>query len=790
MRIRHVRPLDGCVNDVHLMRSVLADTFGFPAEHMTTITNGQATRDGILAAFDALVAATGHDDIVVIHYAGHGSQMTDREGDEASGFDSTIVPFDTARAPGENRDITDDEIHLKIEALAEKTAFTTLIFDACHSGTITRDGFGAKARSVEPDLRPASELPPSPIPAGRSRGSRTVGPSGWMPLADRYVLIAGCRDEERAYEYRPPECGGAVAHGALSYFLCQQLRQARPGTSYRDVFERVAALVNAENAIQHPQMEGRADRAVLGVEDLTPVRFVRITARHGERVTVGAGAAHGLTAGSTYRVFPPATKDPIGASAFGSIEILAVHALSADARVTEEVSQGAIEPGARAFESTHAFGSLTLAVECVAAPGFDEPRRALLERMGRSPLVRLADGEVPSVRIYLLAARAEVTSSTPVPQAGAFDTPRWAVVDATGNLMSPLKPLGDEATVVDNLGTIARYRQALSIENPDPGSILRGRVTLELLRRGRDGTWAVAEPDAAGGQVVFDEGELIGFRIASAHDVPVYVSLLDFGLTRAVTPIFPPGGAQEQLAPGRTFDLGTDGRVTFPLRWPAGFPFVDSPNHLREADAVETVKLFVTEQPADFFVLRQQGVRSATITPSRLRSLLQGAFHGAATRDIGMVTIGEEDWTTVSRTFVLRRRSSVALPPTGAPVSLGSATVVAPGLTGTAHVSLGKRQREVAGRMVTHALHRSWNRARRTLSTTMVAGRPRTARRRSSTRTTRAQGSEQSTSMATHSRVKSLTMFSRWNARPSARVSSMKSIDQRSPARLEATSPF
>jgi hypothetical protein len=162
-----------------------------------------------------------------------------------------------------------------------------------------------------------------------------------------------------------------------------------------------------------------------------------------------------------------------------------------------------------------------------------------------------------------------------------------------------------------------------------------------------------------GRPVLFDEGDLIGFRIASAHDGPVNVSLLDFGLTRAVTSIFPPGGAQEQIAAGRTFDLGTDGRVTFPLRWPAGFPFVDSADHLRDAAAVETVKLFVTEQPADFFVLRQEGVRAATVTPSRLRSLLQGAFHGSVARDIGTVAIGEEDWTTVSRTFGLRR-SSVA----------------------------------------------------------------------------------------------------------------------------------
>ena len=144
-------------------------------------------------------------------------------------------------------DITDDEINLRLEALAQKTAFTTVVIDACHSGTITREDFGERVRSVEADARPAAELPPSPIPLDRRRPLREAGPSGWMPLADKYVLIAGCRDEEESYEYRPSEGRGVVVHGALTWFLCRELRLASATTSYRDVCERTAALVNAAN---------------------------------------------------------------------------------------------------------------------------------------------------------------------------------------------------------------------------------------------------------------------------------------------------------------------------------------------------------------------------------------------------------------------------------------------------------------------------------------------------------------------------------------------------------------
>src|SRR5262249_29143804 len=144
------------------------------------------------------------------------------------------------------------------------------IFDACHSGTISRDAFGVRGRSVPADTRPVSELPPSPISPGDQAMllAGESGPSGWMPLADQYVLIAGCRDEEISYEYRPAEGDGKIVHGALTSFLSEEMRRATAGTSYRDLFERAAAKVNAANSAQHPQMEGRADRELFGIADL------------------------------------------------------------------------------------------------------------------------------------------------------------------------------------------------------------------------------------------------------------------------------------------------------------------------------------------------------------------------------------------------------------------------------------------------------------------------------------------------------------------------------------------
>lgn len=52
----------------------------------------------------------------------------------------TIVPYDTSRGPQDNRNIPDREIKRWIEPLNDKTPNVALIFDCCHSDSITRSG--------------------------------------------------------------------------------------------------------------------------------------------------------------------------------------------------------------------------------------------------------------------------------------------------------------------------------------------------------------------------------------------------------------------------------------------------------------------------------------------------------------------------------------------------------------------------------------------------------------------------------------------------------------------------
>lgn len=706
----HISKLKGCVNDVRLMQSILENNFGFEEGGITKLENENATREKLLATFDRFVEETRTNDLVVIHYAGHGSQMTDREGDEPSGYDSTIMPIDSPGWRGDNKDISDDEINLRLAKLAEKTPYITMIFDCCHSGTISRDDFGDRARTVTPDTRPVSELPPSPIPEAMRQVMQESGPSGWLPLTGKYVLIAGCRDEEVSYEYRPPEAGGQVVHGALTYFLTGELKSATPGTTYRDVFERAAAKVNANNSRQHPQMEGTADREIFGVRDFEPMRFVRVVSREDGAVTLATGAALGATVGSKYEVHPHGTKNTEAGTKLGEIEITEVGAATSQARILSESGDGEIVADCRAFETDHAYSGFSFGVQVADNPAYAAELAKLRARIEQSRLIRLVASDAEAaVRVYALSPRtAEEAKAGPAPQMGEVTEPMWIVVGGDGqvpDVSAPPKKLAEVEDMVHNLAQMAKYRQALMLENPDPDSGMRGKFALELLRMTPAGEWVVAEPDKAGGRIVYYDGDRMAFRVRSRqdeNDAPGYIALLDFGLRGAVSPIYPPQNNTEKLRPTGSFELGTRPGDTGRVGFPAGYP-----EDMQEG--VETIKLIVTSSPMDFHPLAQPGFRAAM---SPLAALWNTALAGAATREFVMSPVKpEEDWTTVTKSFVLRRKSAKPLQPDGEPVEIGGVMVGASGVAGDVEVHPWGSNRAAATELQSGALGEALNEA-------------------------------------------------------------------------------
>lgn len=516
-----------------------------------------------------------------------------------------------------------------------------------------------------------AELPPSPAAVGSTRSAaRVIGPSGWLPLGERYVLIAGCRDDESSYEYRAKQGGEVVTHGALTYFLCYELGQAKTGTTYRDVFERASIAVTAAQGRQHPQLEGAIERELFGTREIRPMRFVPVRQVTGDRLTLGAGAAHGLTVGSEWAIYPPGTKRlTADTPRLGLARVAAVRAVTSDAAIVEAAGAEAIVVGARAVEESHAYGEMQLAVEVQVPVSHAAARAELSALIDASRLLRpAANSDEADARVYFIAPRAGAAAGDPVPQLGAVGEPTWAVVDQTGRLTMPLQPVSAAAAtgvLCDNLEQAARYRQALALRNPDDAGALQGNVTFVLKRRSPGGDWQVAEPEAAGGRIVYRTGDQIAFEVANHHTAPIYVSILDFGLSGTVSMLHPVAGASEPLPAGRSMEVGVRTGDELTLFFPEDYPFVRDPTDPTptgggELEGTEVVKLFATTHAADFGPLVQPGYRSVARRSlagagSPLVELLSRALTGQGSRDMRPNRVTpDEEWTTVERSFQLR----------------------------------------------------------------------------------------------------------------------------------------
>lgn len=132
--------LQYAVRDAEAVGQALVKKFGFAPAHVITLTNEQATRTNILAAFHDKLAHGGlqPDDRVFVFFAGHGATQKLSSGRDL-GY---IIPYDA-----DPNDIATDAIPMtEIQNIAESlpAKHELFVMDACYSGLgLTRGGANA-----------------------------------------------------------------------------------------------------------------------------------------------------------------------------------------------------------------------------------------------------------------------------------------------------------------------------------------------------------------------------------------------------------------------------------------------------------------------------------------------------------------------------------------------------------------------------------------------------------------------------------------------------------------------
>ena len=234
--------LMGCVNDVQNMQNLLLTMFGFAAQDIATLTDRGATTSNILKGLEALVSKAQPGDLLIFHYSGHGSQVTDAEGDEPDKLDEILCPYDL---DWKSKMIRDDDLS-KIFSSLPAGVHLEVFLDSCHSGT----GLKLAGRNGN-YLKPRFLAPPWQEPQPRSHANVRKRIRSIRPNKVR-VLWAACRSNQYASDALIDGRYG----GAFTTFLCNLVRQAEGNITRSNLVKTLRSELKKSGFEQVPQLEG------------------------------------------------------------------------------------------------------------------------------------------------------------------------------------------------------------------------------------------------------------------------------------------------------------------------------------------------------------------------------------------------------------------------------------------------------------------------------------------------------------------------------------------------------
>lgn len=257
--------LQGCVNDANDWAKAL-EARGF---RPTLRHDADASREALLKDLNASIAGLKAKDTLVITFSGHGTYVTDLDGDESDQRDECLVTADL-------NIISDDDLY---EAFSQRKRGSRVIFlsDSCHSGTVARFNPPLPGSDHKPEAPRGRVrfLPPQNLAALRDKrgGTKGFAPKATYPsahtqdphpgqrvrrLVSSAALLSGCKDSEYSYDaYFSGRYNGAFTKAALDVLQTVPAGEPLPLRKLHNAVR--AALPNADYP-QSPQLTATSDQ--------------------------------------------------------------------------------------------------------------------------------------------------------------------------------------------------------------------------------------------------------------------------------------------------------------------------------------------------------------------------------------------------------------------------------------------------------------------------------------------------------------------------------------------------
>jgi hypothetical protein len=235
------RSLRGAIADVRDLEQALQKG---GVRDLTVLVEEKASRRETQAAMDRLVGSSRPGDLVIISFAGHGSQTPERvKGSDPDGVDEVFVlPAFDNHGPATAERILDKEINVWLRRIEQKGAHTLFLADTCHGGGLTRN---VDLRAGELSYRQTA-ISIAPLDDALTPVSTAVERLRQPEEFDRVTFLAAADKWTKAPELRIE--GQPTPRGALSYALARAFEGAadRNGdgrTTRRELFEYARQVV-------------------------------------------------------------------------------------------------------------------------------------------------------------------------------------------------------------------------------------------------------------------------------------------------------------------------------------------------------------------------------------------------------------------------------------------------------------------------------------------------------------------------------------------------------------------
>lgn len=664
--------LQGCVNDTELMSSVLQSNFGFGKDDIIFLWNEEATKEGIVIQLKRILEDCESDDTIVFYFSGHGTRRKAREANKPDNFDETILPHDTRLEAHISRDIHDSELRNWMALLTEKTSDIHLFLDCCHSGSMVRDGKELgnirNVRGIYTDeLR---EISSTPLKIPVQPDSYLFPPPAidWSSISDFYSMLTACGKDERAKEFPVTINGKSKYHGAFTYFLVQELVKAPARFTYQDIFEQICIRMKAVSSLsQSAQIEGNSARQPFSNVEINTMKYVPVDNHDRDEITLSAGMIHGLTVDSEWAVYEPGTKYPSPEEKLGNVKIVEVDVITSTAKIMKGNKTHKISAGCRAVEEIHYYKDQKKSVY-IDSPLTElrEIEKIITTDVKKSSWLRLTHTKIGADFIVALSKSGSAGKIADKIQA--------EIIQVNGKddeqvLLEMLNlPRDGCKKIRQNLEKMSKYFMILNLENSssnflkvkDPSSDLKELVEFTLLQK-VNGEWQKAEP-AYRNLPKYAEGEQIAFQVINKSSIPIYVSVLDLGLTKRISLLYPQKDASEKIAQGagqKKPDRGIlrKGLIPIPndtitLCIPADAFITELPG-INKKGGVEVFKLMITTKQTNFSFIEQTGLKSRGRPESALEDLFYKYLAEMRTRDAEFKIAKQDDWFTINRAFYL-----------------------------------------------------------------------------------------------------------------------------------------